>query len=97
MKKIRRALISVFDKSDLLLSLVQILAQNGVEFLSTGRTASYLTEAGFEVREVSDYTGFPEILNGRVKTLHPKSTEVYSRFKTIRNTLHRPLHMALNL
>ena len=70
MKKIRRALISVFDKSDLL-DLVQILAENGVEFLSTGRTASYLTESGFQVREVSDYTGFPEILDGRVKTLHP--------------------------
>ena len=71
MKKIRRALISVFDKSDLL-DLVQTLAQNGVEFLSTGRTASYLAESGFQVREVSDYTGFPEILDGRVKTLHPK-------------------------
>ena len=71
MKKIRRALISVFDKSDLL-DLVQILAQNGVEFLSTGRTASHLIESGFQVREVSDYTGFPEILDGRVKTLHPK-------------------------
>ena len=71
MKKIRRALISVYDKSDLL-GLVQILAENGVEFLSTGRTASYLTESGFQVREVSDYTGFPEILDGRVKTLHPR-------------------------
>lgn len=71
MKKIRRALISVFDKSDLL-DLVQILAENGVEFISTGRTASYLTESGFQVREVSDYTGFPEILDGRVKTLHPR-------------------------
>ena len=71
MKKIRRALISVYDKSDLL-DLVQILAENSVEFLSTGRTASYLTESGFQVREVSDYTGFPEILDGRVKTLHPR-------------------------
>ena len=71
MEKIRRALISVFDKSDLL-SLVQILAQNGVELLSTGGTASYLTGAGVQVREVSDYTSFPEILDGRVKTLHPK-------------------------
>ncbi len=71
MKKIRRALISVYDKSDLL-DLVQILAENGVEFLSTGRTASYLTESGLKVREVSDYTGFPEILDGRVKTLHPR-------------------------
>ena len=71
MKKIRRALISVFDKSDLL-DLVQILAENGVEFISTGRTATHLMESGFQVREVSDYTGFPEILDGRVKTLHPR-------------------------
>ena len=81
MKKIRRALISVFDKSDLL-DLVQILAQNGVEFLSTGRTADYLTKAGFEVREVSDYTGFPEMLDGRVKTLHPK---IYGGLLAIRD------------
>lgn len=71
MKKIRRALISVFDKSDLL-DFVQILAENGVEFLSTGQTANHLTESGLKVREVSDYTGFPEILDGRVKTLHPR-------------------------
>ncbi|MDE0297073.1 MAG: bifunctional phosphoribosylaminoimidazolecarboxamide formyltransferase/IMP cyclohydrolase [Candidatus Poribacteria bacterium] len=71
MKIIRRALISVFDKSDLL-DLVQILAENGVEFLSTGQTAKHLTQSGFQVREVSDYTGFPEILDGRVKTLHPR-------------------------
>ena len=81
MKKIGRALISVFDKSDLL-DLVQILAENGVEFLSTGRTASYLTESGFQVREVSDYTGFPEILDGRVKTLHPK---IYGGLLAIRD------------
>ncbi len=87
MKKIRRALISVFDKSDLL-NLVQILAQNGVEFLSTGRTASHLTEAGFEVHEVSDYTGFPEILDGRVKTLHPK---IYGGLLAIREN---PEHVA---
>ena len=86
MKKIRRALISVFDKSDLL-SLVQILARNGVEFLSTGQTASHLTEAGVEVREVSDYTGFPEMLDGRVKTLHPK---IYGGLLALRdNPEHR--------
>lgn len=85
MKKIRRALISVFDKSDLL-NLVQILAENGVQFLSTGRTASYLTESGLQVREVSDYTGFPEILDGRVKTLHPK---IYGGLLAVRdNTEH---------
>ncbi len=86
MKKIRRALISVFDKSDLL-SLVRILARNGVEFLSTGQTASHLTEAGVEVREVSDYTGFPEMLDGRVKTLHPK---IYGGLLALRdNPEHR--------
>ena len=87
MKKIRRALISVFDKSNLL-DLVQTLAQNGVEFLSTGRTASYLAESGFQVREVSDYTGFPEILDGRVKTLHPK---IYGGLLAIRDN---PEHIA---
>ncbi len=87
MKKIRRALISVFDKSALL-DLVQILAENGVEFLSTGRTASYLTKAGFEVREVSDYTGFPEILGGRVKTLHPR---IYGGLLAVRDN---PEHVA---
>lgn len=87
MKKIRRALISVFDKSDLL-NLVQILAENGVEFLSTGRTASYLTESGLQVREVSDYTGFPEILDGRVKTLHPK---IYGGLLAVRDN---PEHVA---
>ena len=81
MNKIRRALISVFDKSDLL-DLVQTLAQNSVELLSTGRTATYLAEAGFEVREVSDYTGFPEILDGRVKTLHPK---IYGGLLSVRD------------
>ena len=87
MKKIRRALISVFDKSDLL-NLVQILAQNGVEFLSTGRTANHLSEAGFQVREVSDYTGFPEMLDGRVKTLHPK---IYGGLLAVRDN---PEHIA---
>ena len=71
MKKIRRALISVYDKTDLG-RLAKSLVQKDVEILSTGGTAKQLHELGIEIREVSDHTGFPEMLNGRVKTLHPK-------------------------
>ena len=71
MEKIERALISVSDKSGLL-DLASVLAGLGVEILSTGGTAKALAEGGFQVREVADYTGSPEILDGRVKTLHPK-------------------------
>ncbi|MBI1930336.1 bifunctional phosphoribosylaminoimidazolecarboxamide formyltransferase/IMP cyclohydrolase, partial [Candidatus Poribacteria bacterium] len=71
MKKIQRALISVYDKTDLV-NLAETLAQSGVEILSTGGTAKQLRESGIAIREVSDYTGFPEMLDGRVKTLHPK-------------------------
>jgi phosphoribosylaminoimidazolecarboxamide formyltransferase/IMP cyclohydrolase len=68
---IRRAIISVSDKSGLA-ELVQALEKRGVEILSTGGTAADLRDAGVAVKEVSDYTGFPEILDGRVKTLHPR-------------------------
>ena len=71
MKKIQRALISVYDKTDLL-DIASVLAQHGVEILSTGGTARYLRDAGIDIIDVSDYTGFPEMLEGRVKTLHPK-------------------------
>jgi phosphoribosylaminoimidazolecarboxamide formyltransferase/IMP cyclohydrolase len=70
-KPIRRALVSVYDK-DRLLELGQCLADAGVEILSTGSTAKTLQDAGFTVTEVSSYTGFPEIMGGRVKTLHPR-------------------------
>jgi phosphoribosylaminoimidazolecarboxamide formyltransferase/IMP cyclohydrolase len=70
-KPIRRALISVYDK-DRLLDLATALSEAGVEILSTGSTAKTLAEAGITVTEVSTYTGFPEIMGGRVKTLHPK-------------------------
>jgi phosphoribosylaminoimidazolecarboxamide formyltransferase/IMP cyclohydrolase len=70
-KPIRRALISVYDK-DRLLELGTALAAANVEILSTGSTAKTLLEAGISVTEVSDYTGFPEIMGGRVKTLHPR-------------------------
>ena len=69
--QIRRALLSVSDKTGLL-DLARALAARDVELLSTGGTAKALREAGLAVRDVSDVTGFPEIMDGRVKTLHPK-------------------------
>lgn len=68
---IRRALISVSDKT-YISSFARWLSQQGVEILSTGGTAKLLTEEGIPCKQVSDYTEFPEILDGRVKTLHPK-------------------------
>ncbi|MBV8094338.1 MAG: bifunctional phosphoribosylaminoimidazolecarboxamide formyltransferase/IMP cyclohydrolase [Acetobacteraceae bacterium] len=68
---IRRALISVADKTGLV-DFAQVLADGGAEILSTGGSAHVLRNAGINVRDVSDYTGFPEILDGRVKTLVPK-------------------------
>jgi len=69
--QIKTALISVFDKTDLE-ELGKFLAANKVHILSTGGTAAKLRELGCTVQDVSDYTGFPECLDGRVKTLHPK-------------------------
>ena len=71
MNKIQRALLSVSDKSGVL-ELSQQLTQLGVELLSTGGTAKLLQEAGLPVKEVSEHTGFPEMMDGRIKTLHPK-------------------------
>ena len=71
MLKIRRVLISVSDKTGLE-DLVKCLHEFGVEILSTGGTAKLISGLGIPVRSVSDYTGFPEMLDGRVKTLHPK-------------------------
>jgi phosphoribosylaminoimidazolecarboxamide formyltransferase/IMP cyclohydrolase len=71
MAKIQRALISVSDKAGLL-PFAKTLAEAGVEILSTGGTARVMREAGLAVIDVSDYTGFPEMMDGRVKTLHPK-------------------------
>jgi phosphoribosylaminoimidazolecarboxamide formyltransferase / IMP cyclohydrolase len=68
---VRRALLSVSDKTDLV-ELARWLAAHNVEILSTGGTARLLMGEGLTVREVSSYTGFPEIMGGRVKTLHPK-------------------------
>jgi phosphoribosylaminoimidazolecarboxamide formyltransferase/IMP cyclohydrolase len=71
MAKIQRALLSVSDKTGLV-PLAQILAAAGVELISTGGTARTLREAGLAVKDISEHTGFPEMLDGRVKTLHPK-------------------------
>ncbi len=70
-KPIRRALVSVYDKSRLI-EVGSALHAAGVEILSTGSTAKNLSDAGIPVMEVSQYTGFPEIMGGRVKTLHPR-------------------------
>ncbi|MFM8988494.1 MAG: bifunctional phosphoribosylaminoimidazolecarboxamide formyltransferase/IMP cyclohydrolase, partial [Alphaproteobacteria bacterium] len=69
--RITRALVSVSDKTGLL-ELAACLARHGVEILSTGGTAKALREAGHRVVEVGEHTGFPEIMDGRVKTLHPR-------------------------
>ncbi len=71
LKPVRRALLSVTDKSGLV-AFAQALASHSIELVSTGGTAKALREAGLEVRDISDLTGFPEMLDGRVKTLHPK-------------------------
>ena len=68
---IQRALLSVFDKSHII-ELAEILHLRGVELISTGNTAALLKEHGLPVTPVSEYTGFPEMMGGRVKTLHPK-------------------------
>src|SRR5436190_17528040 len=69
--KIRRALISVSDKSGVV-DFARALLSHGVDILSTGGTAKLLQLNGVVVTEVGDYTGFPEMMDGRVKTLHPK-------------------------
>jgi phosphoribosylaminoimidazolecarboxamide formyltransferase / IMP cyclohydrolase len=71
MAKIQRALLSVSDKTGLI-PFAQVLTAAGVELISTGGTAKALREAGLAVKDVSEHTGFPEMLDGRVKTLHPR-------------------------
>ena len=70
-KKISRALVSVYDKTGLI-ELGKSLEKHGIEILSTGSTAKVLRDAGIKVIAVEDHTGFPEMLGGRVKTLHPR-------------------------
>jgi phosphoribosylaminoimidazolecarboxamide formyltransferase/IMP cyclohydrolase len=74
---IRRALLSVFYK-DGIVELGKALAAQGAELLSTGGTREALMEAGLEVIEVADYTGFPEMMDGRVKTLWRSTTSARS-------------------
>lgn len=71
LRPIRRALLSVSDKNGII-EFATALAERGVELLSTGGTARLLADSGLTVTEVSDYTGYPEMMDGRVKTLHPK-------------------------
>ena len=71
MARIKRALLSVFDKTGLV-PFAQVLASAGIELISTGGTAKALRERGLVVTDLGEFTGFPEMLDGRVKTLHPK-------------------------
>ena len=70
MQKIERAILSVTDKTGIA-ELARELSEMGVEIISTGGTARAIRDAGVEVKDVSDLTGFPEMMDGRVKTLHP--------------------------
>jgi phosphoribosylaminoimidazolecarboxamide formyltransferase/IMP cyclohydrolase len=70
-RRIQRALISVFDKTDIV-TFAAGLARLNVEIISTGNTCRLLQSSGVPVQEVSEFTGFPEMLDGRVKTLHPR-------------------------
>ena len=81
LRKIKRALISVSDKTGLD-ELASVLAGFGVEIISTGGTAKTLRESGFTVTDVADITGFPEMMDGRVKTLHPK---IHGAFLALRD------------
>jgi phosphoribosylaminoimidazolecarboxamide formyltransferase/IMP cyclohydrolase len=88
LRPIRRALLSVSDKSGLV-ELARALAGFGVELISTGGTRKALADAGLTVRDISDVTGFPEIMDGRVKTLHPR---VHGGILAVRDN---PQHMAV--
>ena len=70
-KKIKTALVSVYHK-DGLDEIIRLLAEDGVEFLSTGGTRHFIEDLGYKCHAVEDLTGYPSILGGRVKTLHPK-------------------------
>ena len=84
--KVERALLTVSDKRGLV-DFARVLTEQGVEIVSTGGTATELSAAGIETRPIDDYTGFPEMLDGRVKTLHPK---IYAGLLAVRsNPEHR--------
>ncbi|MCF8009342.1 MAG: bifunctional phosphoribosylaminoimidazolecarboxamide formyltransferase/IMP cyclohydrolase [Halanaerobiales bacterium] len=71
MSEIKRALLSVYNKKDIV-KLAKVLSQNGIDIISTGGTAKKLKKSNIDLREISDITNFPEMMDGRVKTLHPK-------------------------
>jgi phosphoribosylaminoimidazolecarboxamide formyltransferase/IMP cyclohydrolase len=85
--QVRRALLSVSDKTGIV-DFARGLAELGVELISTGGTAGALADAGIPHRSITDYTGFPEIMDGRVKTLHPK---LYAGLLAVRD---KPEHLA---
>src|SRR2546421_8958902 len=85
--RIRRALLTVSDKRGLV-DFARGLAELGVEIVSTGGTARELADAGIESRAIDDYTGYPEILDGRVKTLNPR---IYAGLLAVRS---KPEHVA---
>lgn len=85
--KIKRALLSVSDKTGII-ELAKFLHENGVEIISTGGTMSAIKDAGIPVTYVSDVTGFPEIMDGRVKTLNPR---IHGAILAVRSN---PEHMA---
>lgn len=87
LRRIKRALISVSDKTGIV-EFARDLADRGVKIISTGGTAKSIREAGIEVTEVADVTGFPEMMDGRVKTLHPK---IHGAFLALRDN---PEHVA---
>ena len=87
-KKIKTALISVFHK-DGLDELLKKLNAEGVKFLSTGGTQKFIEEQGYPCQKVEDVTTYPSILGGRVKTLHPKYSEVFWDAATMRATVSR--------
>jgi phosphoribosylaminoimidazolecarboxamide formyltransferase/IMP cyclohydrolase len=87
LRKIRRALISLSDKTGAV-DFAKQLVDFGVEIISTGGTAKTLREAGLHVADVADVTGFPEMMDGRVKTLHPK---IHGAFLALRDN---PDHVA---
>ncbi len=81
--KVGRALLSVFDKTGMA-DFARGLAEAGVELVSTGGTHKLIADTGLKVREISDLTGFPEMMDGRVKTLHPK---VHGGLLSVRDNL----------
>lgn len=92
--KVKRALLSVSDKTGLL-ELATFLASQGVELLSTGGTAKAIRDAGLPVKDVSEYTGAPEILDGRVKTLHPKVGSRWGRVLVVAGGWRSTMHLKL--